>query len=157
MEIGILDNKTFISKIDAIKEQMYIVVLSMLRNHQDAEDVVQEAILVAFEKVKTLKNDDSFNAWMLRIVVNQAKMHIRKNHRIVLTDEIPEVITKDKHEDIWEIVLSLKKELSTVVILYYAHEYSVKEIADIMSLPVGTVKSRLAKAREILREELERV
>lgn len=151
-----MENTTFISKLNNIKEQMYMVALSVVRNHVDAEDVVQEAILVAYEKIRTLKNDDCFNAWMLRIVVNQAKMYIRKNHRIILTDEIPETLTQDNYEDVWEIVLSLKKELSTVVVLYYAHEYSVSEIAKIMSIPIGTVKSRLSKARKIIREEFER-
>ena len=150
-----MDNKTFIIKINTIKEQMYMVALSMLKNHADAEDAVQDAVLAAYEKIDSLKCDECFNAWMLKIVVNQAKMLIRKNHRMVLTDEIPERITMDRNCDVWDAVLSLKKEISAVIILYYAHEYSVKEIAKIMSIPAGTVKSRLAKGRELLREEIE--
>ena len=151
-----MDNKTFISKINTIKKQMYMIALSMLRNHEDAEDVVQEAILSAYETSWKLKNEDSFNAWMFRIIINQAKMFIRKNHRLIVTNEIPDQIHEEKYEDVWDVVLALNKELSTVVILYYVQEYSVKEIAKIMTIPVGTVKTRVAKARELLREELKK-
>lgn len=132
-----------------------MVALSLLKNHADAEDVVQESILVAYEKLYMLKKDDKFKSWMMRIVVNQAKMQLRKNSRMIVSDDVPEIISEDKHEDIWEIVLSMKSELSAVVILFYAQGYSVKEISKIMTIPVGTVKSRLSKARNLLKKILE--
>lgn len=107
-----------------------------------------------------MKNDDKFKSWMMRIVVNQAKMHIRKNTNIVYVDNMEDVVEKykedkGKNEDIWEIVLSLKNELSTVVILYYAQGYSISEISKVMRIPSGTVKSRLSKARTLLKKKLE--
>ena len=118
---------------------MYMVALSILKNTGDAEDIVQEALLVAYEKLYTLKNDDKFKSWMMRIVVNQAKMHIRKNTNIVYVDNMEDVVEKykedkSKNEDIWEIVLSLKNELSTVVILYYAQGYSISEISKLSGI-----------------------
>lgn len=150
-----MDNSIFVEKLIEIKNQMYMVALSLLKNHADAEDVVQESILVAYEKLYMLKKDDKFKSWMMRIVVNQAKMQLRKNSRMIVSDDVPEIISEDKHEDIWEIVLSMKSELSAVVILFYAQGYSVKEISKIMTIPVGTVKSRLSKARNLLKKILE--
>lgn len=60
-----------------------------------------------------------------------------------------------ENEDIWEIVLSLKSELSTVVILYYVQGYSISEISKVMRIPSGTVKSRLSKVRSLLKKKLE--
>ncbi len=155
-----MNKDKFIEEIKRNKNQMYTVALSILKNTEDAEDVVQEALLAAYEKLYTLKEDDKFRSWMMRIVVNQAKMHIRKNSHIVYTDNIEDFVekkTEDKDEDqsIWEIVLSLKSELSAVVILYYAQNYSIREISRIMHIPSGTVKSRLSKARELIKKELE--
>lgn len=150
-----MDNNTFIEKLTEIKNQMYVVALSLLKNHADAEDIVQESILIAYEKLHTLKREEKFKSWMMRIVVNQSKMEIRKNSRLMYSEDIPEVISEDRPQDIWDIVLSMKRELSAVVILYYEQGYSVKEISQIMTIPVGTVKSRLSKAREILKKELE--
>lgn len=154
-EKGTLDNKKFIKEITENKNQMYMVALSLLKNHADAEDVVQEAILIAYEKLYMLKEDDKFEPWIMRIVVNQAKMYIRKNSKIIYSEDVPEKFCEDRHQDIWEIVLSMKSELSAVVILFYEQGNSVKEISKIMDIPVGTVKSRLSKARELLKKELE--
>lgn len=71
-----MNKDKFIEEIKANKNQMYIVAISILKNTGDAEDIVQEALLVAYEKLYTLKNDDKFKSWMMRIVVNQAKMKI---------------------------------------------------------------------------------
>lgn len=152
----------FIEEIKVNRNQMYMVAFSILKNAEDAEDIVQEALLAAYEKLYTLKNDDKFKSWMMRIVVNQAKMHIRKNTSIVYMENIEDVVektkegkNKDEDKDIWEIVLSLKSELSASVILYYAQGYSICEISKIMRVPPGTVKSRLSKARALLKKKLE--
>ena len=123
----------FIEEIKVNRNQMYMVAFSILKNAEDAEDIVQEALLAAYEKLYTLKNDDKFKSWMMRIVVNQAKMHIRKNTSIVYMENIEDVVekskegkNKDEDKDIWEIVLSLKSELSASVILYYADRKSTR-------------------------------
>ncbi len=157
-EKEIVNKDKFIEEIKANKNQMYMVALSILRNPEDAEDIVQEALLAAYEKLGTLKDDAKFKSWMMRIVINQAKMHIRKNTNIVYMDNIEDVAERaaeEKDKDIWEIVLSLKSKLSTVVILYYAMDYSISEISKIMHIPSGTVKSRLSKARTLLKRKWE--
>lgn len=155
-----MNKDKFIEEIKANRNQMYMVALSILKNAEDAEDIVQEALLAAYEKLYTLKNDDKFKSWMMRIVVNQAKMHIRKNNKIVYMEHVEDLVEKyaeekDEDQNIWELVLSLKSKLSTVVILYYEQNYSIHEISRIMGIPPGTVKSRLSKARALLKRKLE--
>lgn len=147
----------FIEQIEKYKKQMYVVAYSILKNPTDAEDVVQEALLTAYERLHTLQDEEKFKPWLMRILVNQAKMYIRKNSRIVYIgneEEIDQVTAKNNYEEIWDVVLSLNSKLSLVVILYYSQGYSVKEISKIAGIPAGTVKSRLSKARELLRKEL---
>lgn len=155
-----MNKDKFIEEIKANRNQMYMVAFSILKNAEDAEDIVQEALLAAYEKLYTLKNDDKFKSWMMRIVVNQAKMHIRKNNKIIYMDHVEDLVEKyaeekDEDQNIWELVLSLKSKLSTVVILYYEQNYSIREISGIMGIPSGTVKSRLSKARALLKRKLE--
>ena len=147
----------FIEQIEKYKKQMYVVAYSILKNQTDAEDVVQEALLTSYERLHTLQDEEKFKPWLMRILVNQAKMYIRKNSRIVYIgneEEIDQVTPKNNYEEIWDVVLSLNSKLSLVVILYYSQGYSVKEISKIAGIPAGTVKSRLSKARELLRKEL---
>ena len=147
----------FIEQIEKYKKQMYVVAYSILKNSTDAEDVVQEALLTSYERLHTLQDEEKFKPWLMRILVNQAKMYIRKNSRIVYIgneEEIDQVTPKNNYEEIWDVVLSLNSKLSLVVILYYSQGYSVKEISKIAGIPAGTVKSRLSKARELLRKEL---
>lgn len=147
----------FIEQIEKYKKQMYVVAYSILKNPMDAEDVVQEALLTSYERLHTLQDEEKFKPWLMRILVNQAKMYIRKNSRIVYIgneEEIDQVTPKNNYEEIWDVVLSLNSKLSLVVILYYSQGYSVKEISKIAGIPAGTVKSRLSKARELLRKEL---
>ena len=147
----------FIEQIEKYKKQMYVVAYSILKNPTDAEDVVQEALLTSYERLHTLQDEEKFKPWLMSILVNQAKMYIRKNSRIVYIEngeEIDQETAKGNYEEIWDVVLSLNSKLSLVVILYYSQGYSVKEISKIVGIPAGTVKSRLAKARVLLREEL---
>ncbi len=155
-----MDRDKFIKGIKANRNQMYVIALSILKNPEDAEDIVQQALLTAYEKLYTLKDDDKFRSWMMRIVVNEAKMYIRKNSSIVYMEDMETVVehvkdNRSSEKDVWDLVLSLKKELSTVVILYYAQGYRVNEISKIMRIPSGTVKSRLSKARALLKKRLE--
>lgn len=117
-----MDRDTFIKGIRENRNQMYVVALSILKNPEDAQDIVQQALLTAYVKLDTLKEDDKFRSWMMRIVVHEAKMYIRKNSHMVYMEDMEAVVERAREgrngeDDVWELVLSLKKELSTVVIL----------------------------------------
>lgn len=154
-----MDEDKFIAQINRYKNDLYIIALSILKNRDDAEDIVQEALLIAYEKIHTLKKEDKFKSWITKIVINQSKMHIRKNKKLIYVDKIEAnkgiqpVVKKD--DDIWEIVLSMKKELSVPTILFYSQGYRIREISNLLRIPAGTVKSRLAKARQLLKKMLE--
>ena len=95
-------------------------------------------------------------AWLIKIAVNSAYEIRRKNQKVVYFDEIPDVQLPDEHryDDLWEAVNALPEDRRTAVTLYYYDGLSVEEIASILSLPEGTVKSRLSRARDQLRQML---
>lgn len=84
-----MNKDNFIEEIKQNKNQMYTVALSILKNTEDAEDVVQEALLVAYEKLYTLKDDDKFKSWMMRIVMNKSVDELLRE-KLTGTCNVPE-------------------------------------------------------------------
>ncbi|MCC6830933.1 MAG: sigma-70 family RNA polymerase sigma factor [Thermoleophilia bacterium] len=122
-----------------------------------AEDVAQDAMLRALAQLDRYDGRRPFGAWLRRIVVNQALNAIRRDRRLVPIDDAPPV---ESGREGWEpgllaAVRSLPADRRAVVALRYGMDLTPAEIADAMSLPVGTVHSRLARGLAGLRAQLE--
>ena len=133
---------------------MYRFAMSILKNSNDAEDAVSETFLTAYEHLSSLNKNDSFKAWMMTILVNVSKKMLRKKKRVVLYDDLGlfEKSTDEGSCEMWEAVLTLNAKYAKVVILYYYEGFSTREIARILHIPEGTVKSRLSRARRKLHQ-----
>ena len=134
------------------KDGMYRLAFSILRNDADAQDAVSEAIVLAFEKCHQLRKTSSAKSWLMQILVNSSKkIALQSNKYVLLENEIQyEQAEEFKDDDMWETVMELDEEFREVVVLYYYEQFSVREIGKMLRVPEGTVKSRLARAREKL-------
>lgn len=134
------------------KDGMYRLAFSILRNDADAQDAVSEAIVLAFEKSHQLRKTSSAKSWLMQILVNSSKkIAVQSNKYVLLENEIQyEQAEEFKDDDMWETVMELDEEFREVVVLYYYEQFSVREIGKMLRVPEGTVKSRLARAREKL-------
>lgn len=134
------------------KDGMYRLAFSILRNDADAQDAVSEAIVLAFEKCHKLRKRSSAKSWLMQILVNSSKkIAVQSNKYVLLENEIQyEQAGEFKDDDMWETVMELDEEFREVVVLYYYEQFSVREIGKMLRVPEGTVKSRLARAREKL-------
>ena len=134
------------------KDGMYRLAFSILRNDADAQDAVSEAIVLAFEKCHQLRKRSSAKSWLMQILVNSSKqIAVQSNNYVLLENEIQyEQAEEFKDDDMWETVMELDEEFREVVVLYYYEQFSVREIGKMLRVPEGTVKSRLARAREKL-------
>ena len=141
------------------EETLYKVSMSMLRNEKDCEDAVQTAILNAYEKLNTLKNEEYFKTWLVRILINACNKQLNSRKKIVdIKDYQNTTATSNFSSEELEVRLAVEKlplKIRQVVVLYYTEGFSVKDIKDILKIPEGTVKSRLSKGRELLKLELE--
>lgn len=139
---------------------MYSVAFSVVRNDADAAEVLSEAIYRAYKNLDALKNENAFKSWILRIVHNTAVEEIRKNSRVVSTEDIAEPAECGPEEKITaEVTLkwavdSLKQPYRTAVILFYYENLSVLQIARITETSPAAVKKRLSRARDMLKELL---
>jgi len=138
----------------------------LLRNEQDAQDVVQEAFLRAFKSFGGFHGSNG-RAWLLTIVRNTSYTLLKKNHAVDLTTPFDEEIHASGYESvspaailehsedaelIKEAMDELPAEFREILTLRHQEGLSYKEIADIAQIPPGTVMSRLARARAKLRE-----
>ena len=154
-----MDDKEFVSLIEENKNQMYRLALSIMKNEFDAEDVMSESIIKAYENKGAIRDVTRFKSWIMTILSNEAKTFLRKKSRVILTDDLEPAgmahdMQKEKDYELWDVVMNMDEKYSKIVVLYYYLRFSVKEIGKILHLSQGAVKTRLARAREELRKEL---
>ena len=152
-----MTRETFTELVLASERTLYKVSMSMLKNETDCEDAVQTAILTAYQKLDTLKNETFFKTWLVRILINVCNKQLNHNKRFVNIQEYMETVppSSEINIDVKIALEGLPIKIREVVVLYYIEEFSVKEIKSIRNIPEGTVKSRLSKGRELLKLVLE--
>ena len=136
---------------------MFLLANSIVNNYHDAEDVVAETILTAYEKIHTLRDEEKFKSWLMQILVNNAKKEIKKQNKYFFTNEIEKYFPQEDTftKKVWEYIFSLEDDLRVAVVLHYYQGFQVKEIAKMLHIPPGTVKSRLFRARNELKKIIE--
>ncbi len=153
-----MDKEVFANKVLENEQSLYRVSMSMLRSEADAQDAVYDAILTAYEKINTLRNDDSFSSWLMQILVRNCYKTLKRRKRFEDSGEdLPEETSRDNpyiNVEIGEAISSLSPKIRAVVLLYYVEDYSIKEIHRILNIPIGTVKSRLNKGRNQIKSFL---
>lgn len=172
------DSVAFGELVRKYEGKVYRLAKNITRNDEDAEDVLQDAFLKAYEHLGNFQGNSKFYTWLVRIAVNEALMKLRKrkSDRSVPLDEPVELgeDTVTREIAVWEdnpeqrysreemgailneAVDSLKPDFRTVFVLRDIEELSTEETADVLGISVPAVKSRLLRARLALREKLTR-
>jgi RNA polymerase sigma-70 factor (ECF subfamily) len=154
----------------------YNVAYRILGNEEDAKDATQEALIKVFRNINKFKGDASFGTWLYRIVVNSCNDYIRKHRKVVtysidneietdegtmkkeLADESPgpelAYETKDMQKIVQTALGKLPEANRIVVVLRDIQGFSYDEIAQMIEVPVGTVKSRINRGRDMLKNLL---
>ncbi len=150
-----MDKQAFVCQVMAHEQTLYRVACSMLRQEADRKDAVQEAVLKAWANQYTLKDERYFKTWLMRILINECHTICRKQARLVLipawTDEKHTTDTSAPEGDLTAMVDGLPDKLRLPMVLHYVEDFSLKDIADMLRCPLGTVKKRLHDGRKALR------
>jgi RNA polymerase sigma-70 factor (ECF subfamily) len=169
----------FDTLIDLVLDRAYQAALHMTRNRADAEDLVQDAVLRAWRGFEGFEKGTNFKAWFFRILTNCFYTNLRKprvEDDAEGYEEVPELylyrqsrdagldvhrydpargaLARLDSERIAEALQSLPEEFRVVATLYFAEEFRYEEIAAILEVPIGTVRSRLHRARRLLQKQL---
>ena len=152
------DKEFFIQRINENRLKMYKTAISILKDEDDANDAIQEALYSAYKNYYSLREKSYFTTWIIKILINKCYNIINKNKKIAYIDDTI-IQNTESSEDNYEIENSLEwvlnqidKDLKEIVVLYYYDDFSVADIANVLEIPQGTVKSRLSRAREQIKE-----
>ena len=144
-------------------QAMYRVAFGILKNEDEIYDAISNTTIIVFEKIASLKKEEFFKTWLTRILINECYKIYNQNKKVIYLENCaPESLDnlqyteKDRLEeqDARNLLKNLSKDLKETVLLYYFEDFSVKEVAEILNIPEGTVKSRLSKARKDLEKVL---
>ena len=154
------NQNAFMDLIDTMKLQLYKTALVRLGNEQDALDAVQEALYRAFSNIRTLRENHFFKTWLIRILLNECHNIQQYKQRVVPLDislyHPEQHYENDSTEslDIQNLTNNLESIYKEIIDLRYNHDLKFEDIAAVLDIPVGTVKSRLNRAHKLLREQL---
>ncbi|MDO5142968.1 MAG: RNA polymerase sigma factor [Eubacteriales bacterium] len=144
----------FAAAVTAHRHAMYRAARVLLDSDADAEDAVGEAILRAWQSFGRLREERALKSWLLRITVNCAYAHHRKEARVTYTDDLEPLAggAEDPHDlGLWDAVCRLPEEQRIVTVLFYYEDMPTAAIAKTLGVREGTVRSRLSRARDRLR------
>ncbi|MCM1091983.1 MAG: sigma-70 family RNA polymerase sigma factor [Butyrivibrio sp.] len=152
-----MDKEAFAEVVLASTDSLYRISKTILKNDADCEDAVQEAIATGFAKLDTLRQERYAKTWLTRILIHECYALLKKRNRTAPLMEEPETeeYSGEDYSELYEALSALKREYRLAIVLHYLEGYSVQEIAQIMRISVGTVKSRLSRGRKSLRHIME--
>lgn len=152
---------------------VYRAARAVLASNEDAEDVMQDALILAYRKLSHFRGHSSFKTWVLRITWRCALRRranvARRLFQVVSSSEIfSEAFGREKsaeslmlagelNEELWRLIRTLPRRLRDPLLLAASGKYSYEELSDILDVPTGTLKWRISEARRILREKLQRL
>ncbi|WP_374017449.1 sigma-70 family RNA polymerase sigma factor [Paenibacillus thiaminolyticus] len=150
--------------IEENKERLYRLAFSFVRNREEALDIVQETVYKAIISVDKLRHTQFLKAWLFRIAINCAHDALRKAKRVVtmegdVLDAMVEVSESNREEivDVRQAMERLDPKYKKVIILKFFEDMTLADVAEVLELPVSTVKSRLYRGLQKLKIDLEEV
>lgn len=171
------NEQAFTELIQRYQHKVYNSTYRMLGNHEDALDMAQESFIRVYKNLHKFRADSSFSTWLFRITTNICRDELRKRQRklnmhsfseyendkktiknMEISDDPERIsISSELNETIQEKIDQLSPEQKAVFVLKEFEGLSYKEIADVLDISIGTVKSRLSRARRSLRKDLNKI
>lgn len=149
-----MTKEAFEEQIIGMQSALYYVSYCLLTNRADQDDAVQECIKKALVKRESLREEKYLKTWITRILINECHNVLRRRSKEVLVDEFYASAPSTADQGLFEHVSNLEEKLRLPIVLHYMEGYTTREIAKILRVPEGTIKSRLVKARRILGETI---
>jgi len=160
------DREAFDRLFRLLQEPLYRYIFSLVGARAPSEDVLQEVFILIYRKIRWLREPELLRPWVYRIATREAFKHLKRERRwadkaedeSVLLDLPAQPRDELAPEMIAQLVAQLVERLSpasrAVIVLHYLHEMPLAEIAEVMGVAVGTVKSRLAYGLDLMRRQL---
>jgi len=170
------DQNAYKALLNRYERGIYNMIYQMVKNREETEDLVQETFIKAFNALESYNNQFAFSTWLYKIAFNNCIDSIRKKKlktypldkpiatkegevqqeiRDDSTSPEKEMLFSEKRKQINDAIRCLPQKYQKVIILRHQEERSYEEISEIMKIPLGTVKARIFRAREMLKRCLQ--
>jgi RNA polymerase sigma-70 factor (ECF subfamily) len=158
------DESSYKALYSKYAKAMYNICLRLLNNNEDAEDVLQESFIIAFKKLRELKDPSTFGGWLRRIVINNCHQQGRKvKLSFEELDESEEILDDDINwindlpmSEVHFAIKNLPDGCRKVFLLYTSENYTHKDIADLLQIAESTSKSQYLRAKKLLQQQLKK-
>lgn len=169
------DEQAYKQLVEKYERALYFHVLKMIKNKEQVNDLVQEAFVKAFDNLNTYSTNYAFSTWLYRIATNHTIDYLRKKKLKTLSIDEPvktrdgemqmqledesagtdrNIIRKQRRDMVQDAIEDLPPKYRKVIQMRHMEEKSYQEIADVLDLPLGTVKAHIFRARELLYKAL---
>lgn len=169
------DQKAYQVLFESNQRAIFHIIVKIVRNEEEAQDLVQETFIKAFGSLKSYNPNYRFTTWLYKIAANSSIDHIRKKKIQTFSLDQPistkdgyisvevadmsyhperDLSNKQKRLSITEAINSLPEKYKQVIVMRHQEDKTYEQIADILKVPVGTVKARIFRARELLKKKL---
>lgn len=148
-------NKYLENMVEKYSNMVYRLALTRTKSKENSEDVYQEVFLRLSRKLPNFESEEHEKAWLIKVTINCSKNLLNSNF-LKYNSELKEEIafeTKERH-DIYYAVQELPLKYRTIIHLYYYEQYKINEISKILNISENTIKSRLSRAREKLKQKI---
>lgn len=152
-----MTKEKFTQEVLAAEKNLFYVAKSILKKDEDCADAMQNAILSAYSKRHTLKEERYFKTWITRILINECYSLLRGRKELVSYEEYIQTAPQTGSETYSEIYLEIEKleeRYRVPFVLHYVEGYSAREIAEMLGTTEGSIKTRLYRGRNRLKEQL---
>lgn len=152
--------KAYSILVNELKNEGYKLAYTILKNEHDSMDAYLQAVEKGLKKIQNLKEVKYFKTWFLKIVINESKNIIAKNQKIIFLDEIEQKeyrsdVDKESKLDLEICLQKVEPQTREMIKLKYYMGYKLEEIANILDVPIGTVKGKMYSALKDMKKELE--
>lgn len=169
------DQQAYTEIVNRYRKQIYHFIYRMVKDDAQAEDLTQETFIKAFRALASFNSNYAFTTWLYKIASNNCIDHFRKKRLSTYSLDTPmkskdgelkrdfadsdqgpesEMISKEKKTQIETAIESLPEKYRKAILLRHTKDKSYEEIAEILNVPLGTVKVRIFRAREMLKSQL---
>jgi RNA polymerase sigma-70 factor (ECF subfamily) len=156
------NDNAFLTLFQQYEHEVYRIAFVYLKNQSDALDVVQETAYRSFKSIKSLKEPKYFKTWLIRIAISYSIDLLRKQKNVIqLKPGFERFISEEFNENIdleltvRDLLERLNEEEKSVIILRFYEDLTIKEVAEIIGIPLGTAKTVLYRALNKLRKDFE--
>lgn len=147
------NQESFCVLIEMIKNDLYLIAKTRLKNEDDIADAIQDTIIICYNNIKFLRKENSFKAWSIKILINNCNKIYKKYNNENISIEYDEnllgsVENTDEKLNFEDLIKDLNSDEQLILTLYYYSRYTTKEISKILKIKENTIKSKISRAKE---------